>query len=160
MKIKDILVREDQNSEKIFLFREGYFFRAYNRSAMRFSQNVKSVKILKKYIKYLETDIFYCGVPKNCVEEIKRISEKNGWGSDVSEDLVVIFGVPVLEEDFEGWKAQIPAIEPIAKNNVSRKKEAFILKKLKDFPIDEKTPHEAIRFVYELQELMTIFGER
>ena len=49
MKIEKILQYESQNNDAIILFKEGIFFRAYERSAMRFTEYVAPFKVFKRY---------------------------------------------------------------------------------------------------------------
>lgn len=45
MTVKEIIAIENANEGGIYLFKEGIFWRVYNRSAMRLVNNLKPLKI-------------------------------------------------------------------------------------------------------------------
>ncbi len=157
MKIKTILECETQNKSSILLFREGYFFRAYNRSAMRFVEQIKSIKVLRKYVKYLEEEVFYCGFPNDSLGKIQELAEQKGMRVKTSDEGLVVIGLGTENEDYEAWKSKIPVR---AKYDLGKKPETFILGKLRNYPIDNRTPHETVQFVYEIKELIELFSKQ
>ena len=70
MKITEILQLEKSNEGQIFLIKEGCFWRAYEKSAFRFSRLIRDFKITKKWIKYLNQEIVSIGFPLKNFEEI------------------------------------------------------------------------------------------
>jgi hypothetical protein len=49
MTVKEKIEQEVNNENAIYLLKEGIFCRAYNQSAMRFVNNLKPLKINRKY---------------------------------------------------------------------------------------------------------------
>jgi len=54
MTVKEIIELEEHNSDKIYLLKEGIFYHAYNRSAMRLNISFKPYKVHSKYIKNIK----------------------------------------------------------------------------------------------------------
>ncbi|MBQ6155939.1 MAG: four helix bundle protein [Bacteroidales bacterium] len=110
MKIEEILRIESTNTDSIILFKEGIFLRAYERSAMRFTEYIAEFKVFKRHFKVVNADVCYLGFPysnhKILFEssQIKNYSETGYY--------LVIFGCP-SKGDFEIWKAniQLPTAE-------------------------------------------------
>ncbi len=151
MKITDILKYEANNKNGIFLFREGCFFRAYNRSAMCFVNQIKSIKIIKKYIKYIDEKIFYCGFPKSYLKEVLECVKNKGLKIEQLDENFHIWGEELEKGNYINWKNKIKSEE---KNNDKSTLQDFILKKIKNYPIDDKTPKETVEFSYEVKELV------
>jgi hypothetical protein len=151
MKITTILEYEVNNKNGIFLFQEGCFFRAYNRSAMRFVSQIKSIKILKKYIKYIDEKIFYCGFPKNYLEDVLKFVKKKGLKIEKLDKNLHILEINTSKEDYLKWKTQIKSEKKTEKKQTL---ENLILQKIKNYPLNDKTPNETIKFLYGIQEIL------
>jgi hypothetical protein len=108
MKIKDIIDMEKTNLFGITLLKEGMFYRAYNRSAMRISTKVRALKVNTKLIKYVGQTVMYCGFPDNILPQIRNLcAQKNyGWNAR-GETRIDIDGVATPDEDYEGWTREI-----------------------------------------------------
>lgn len=63
MKIEKILEYEAQNNDTVILFKEGIFLRAYERSAMRFTEHIAPFKVFKKFYKIVNAEVCYLGFP-------------------------------------------------------------------------------------------------
>jgi len=108
MKIKDIIEMEKTNLSGITLLKEGMFFRAYNRSAMRISTKVKVLKVNTKLIKYVGQTVMYCGFPDNILPEISNLCVQKNYGWNVrGEKRIDIEGVATTDEDYEGWVSAV-----------------------------------------------------
>lgn len=101
MKIEEILTLESVNEDSIFLFKEGIFLRAYERSAMRFTEYVAGFKVFKKHYKIVNADVCYLGFP---YANYKILLEKHHI-VDFSENdrQVVVLNCP-SKGNFEDWK--------------------------------------------------------
>ena len=79
---KEILEREAHNTDSIWFYLEGAFYKAYERSAFAFHTRVKEFKVLRKESKTLGRDILYLGFPQAALEKntskllFSRIDEK------------------------------------------------------------------------------------
>lgn len=98
---KEILDLEQENTDSIFLYLEGSFYKAYERSAFAFSTRVKEFRLLRKESKTLGRDILYLGFPQTSLEKVlsncmvQRIDEKR---------MRVVLSYPIDLTDFEAWR--------------------------------------------------------
>lgn len=76
MSIKEIVEAEKSNTSKIYLYREGLFFRAYEVSAFALCSFVHPFKVIKRQLKVLNGDeVVYVGFPASSEE--KYLSGRN-----------------------------------------------------------------------------------
>ena len=154
MKTETILKYEAKNKDNIFLFQEGCFIRAYNRSAMRFVTLIKPIKILKKHIKKFDKDLYYCGFPKSYLEDVKIILNNKFLQIQKLDEFWTI-RVDTHDEDYESWKQRFSTQIKTSKKPSDKKD--FIINKIRNYPIDKRSPLETTNFVYELKELLEFF---
>ena len=109
------------------------------------------------YVKYLKKEVFYCGFPRDSLEKIKALAEQKGLQVETSEEGMVISKIGTKNEDYAAWKNKIP-IEK--KHDLGKRSETFIIGKLKNYPIDDRTPHETVQFVYEVKELIELLSDK
>lgn len=112
MKIEEVLKYESLNQDSIFLFKEGIFLRAYERSAMRFTEYIADFKVFKKHYKIVNADVCYLGFPYN---NFKILFEKNGIAHFAeTEQFVIVYNCP-SKNDFNVWKEQVqlPTVEDV-----------------------------------------------
>lgn len=153
MKIAKILEIEQNNHENIILFNEGLFWRAYERSAFRFTKHIKQYQITKKTIKNVKSDVVHCGFPKTVLPEILNLIKNNKIKKEDKQ--IVIFGFEKSKEDFEKWKNNI-AIKIKNKEaeniiSVKTKTENNIINQIKSFQLMAKSPIECQQFLIKLQ---------
>ena len=67
MTFKEILLREDQNEDSIWLYREGIFMKAYERSAYFAHTLIHEFKLSRRYIKTVNMDVISLGFPEQTV---------------------------------------------------------------------------------------------
>ena len=80
MTFAEILALEDPNLDKIYLFREGKFLKAYEHSAYLFHRNIQAFKLSYRYVKTVNRNVVSLGFPE---------AVKNKW----------LHGFPVHEAD-------------------------------------------------------------
>ena len=64
MTFREIIDREDQNTDSIWLYREGMFMKAYERSAFFAHTQIHEFKLSKRYIKTVNMDVISLGFPE------------------------------------------------------------------------------------------------
>ncbi|MGR3218588.1 MAG: hypothetical protein ACUZ8H_02055 [Candidatus Anammoxibacter sp.] len=146
MKVKEILKIEKDNRSSIFLFKEGFFWRAYERSAFRFVRNIQGYSVIKRYIKCVKQDVVFIGFPLDNLNKIVKICE-NGQRYHFKQKAegILEIGSFTDAENFEIWKEEL--------NEVKQEKDyKSLIDKIREFPVANKTPVETIEFVMELQE--------
>ena len=162
------------NLYEVKLYKEGVFWVAYEQSAYHIWQR-KGYKATKKMVKTLGQEIVSVGFPQSSYEALKNtmtsIPEK-----DDSYFKVFSLDTAIDMEAFLLWKVNLPlASEQISpktgktgtgntpdifelyipdepdKEELSRKNE--ICRKLRDFPLENKTPMECMIFLSELKKI-------
>lgn len=104
MKIENILKHEASNESSIILFKEGIFYRAYERSAMRFTEYIADFKVFKKFFKVVNSEVCYLGFP---MKNLPILMQRHGLTKYTETDYYcVIFDCP-SQKDFDQWKASI-----------------------------------------------------
>ena len=112
MKIEEILSIESENTESVILFKEGIFLRAYERSAMRFTEYVANFKVFKKHYKIVNADVCYLGFPYS---NYKILFEKHEITDYEETGKTVVINACPSKHDFVEWKAavELPTVEDI-----------------------------------------------
>ena len=67
MTFHEIISRESQNEDSIYLYREGMFMKAYERSAFFAHTLIHEFKLSKRYIKTVNMDVISLGFPESLV---------------------------------------------------------------------------------------------
>jgi hypothetical protein len=157
MKIEDIKALEDANvSGELSLYKEGLFWRAYNRSAYLFVHHLQEVKVLKKYYKVIDDSILVLGIPQKSCQQLLQALPKGILIEKQEEKMIVLSGFTWDEEAYQAYYKQLPLHQPQSKaqtnenNQVEKYQE--IIDKLKDYPLSHRTPMEAQQFLGELQK--------
>lgn len=143
MKITEILQLEQKNQNQIILIKEGCFWRAYEKSAFRFSYFIQDYKITKKWIKNLDKEIVLLGFPLNALEKIEKKIKASNLEILQREESLIKIGNCVQKVGFAKWKMSIEKIIP--------KNHKHIFDSIRKFPTLNKTPLEAIEFLMQLQ---------
>ena len=167
MKISEIQNMERQNlpdrqagTNCCYLVKEGIFWRAYERSAMLFSVQIKNFKLIKRYVKCAGQHIVYMGFPDSALKGILNEAEEKGYNVESAiggqnNDIIVIRGfVPKgsLREkplDFEQWKSEIPVV---ATNKETDNQFELIIEKIKNYSVANRTPLETLEFLAKIQK--------
>jgi hypothetical protein len=104
---KEIFDYENTNTNRITLFKNGNFWRAYEQSAyLLICHFWTDIKVNGGYVKSAEQDIYSVGFPQTSLQEriIDKLSEVSGAiVQSRTEENVVIANVPIVN-GFEEWK--------------------------------------------------------
>lgn len=160
MQMKEILELERSSEGDIILHKEGIFWRAYQISAYLFATHIRELKVISKFIKVVKEEVAYLGFPHSILEEILREAAAGKWKVEQEERLIRIkTGVTVQKETWEAWlllhKGSTEAVaqvhpDPDKPSSVHQLKK--VIRKLRSYPILEKSPLETQQFVLELQK--------
>lgn len=142
---------------KIRLISSGEFMRAYNHSAWLFYSCISKYKVIRKYSKSQQKDIYFLGFPASKLLELSngRICEKTDFGYDITlkpDELPA-------EEGYDTWKEEVP-VEAASRADASatplagRELESAVCKKIREFPLETKTPVETLVFLSEMRKLL------
>lgn len=159
--LSSILSKESSNTHTLYFYREGVFYKAYERSAYLFVKYVRPFQVKKRLVKSVKQEVVSVGFPTNSLPNYfsaDKIKEKENVAEiDLEKDIDI--------HEFELWKAEIPiyqegssmcgqsvinkgANEP--QHNISSDIETIM--KIKMFPIEGKTPLECMLFLSELKK--------
>ena len=154
MTIKKILLTEESNINSIYLYREGMFYKAYERSAYAFINNVKKYTPIKKYIKIVQSEVtsigFPCAVFDKLTQRFEILRSEAG--------LIVIKSVNINSENFLNWKYNITltsteqksicSVEPQNTDTTIKDKISDLIR---EFPLEAKSMLECMTFISELK---------
>ncbi len=152
-----IKFEEETPSNTIRLVKSGEFYRAYNHSAWLFQCCIAEHKVMRKYLKALKTDIYYIGFPEKSL--FNNIGERKSVKTDYGFDVELMVDEIPNEEAYEDWKMMIETEHsskgdfhslPLAGADAERE----VIKRLKDFPLENKTMIECTVFLSELRKLL------
>lgn len=101
MTFKEILLREDKNDDSIWLYREGIFMKAYERSAYFAHTLIHDFKLSKRYIKSVNMDVVSLGFPEQSVPKWL-----NGYVYEYVQDGLICCKTRKQfdEVEFHNWK--------------------------------------------------------
>ena len=153
MTVKEIIELEEHNSDKIYLLKEGIFYRAYNRSAMRLNTSFNPYKVHSKYIKNVNQEIYYCGFPLAVLEKVKQWAIENGFQVIAeNEKIIAIQNVPA-NDNYTKWQEQQNLVvkEPVFQYG-KRSDIGDIIRQIQHYPVISKTPVEAFNFLADIQK--------
>lgn len=159
MTVKEIIQMENGNQNTIILLREGIFWKAYERSAYAFFMQIHPYKPTRKWVISVKQDIVSLGFPMSSADTIlkdAKILLKQA-------DSIVLSALPVIAEDVEGWKQNLPMILPDSKQ-VPQKSDLFVAPKstiyeqlannIRGFNLESKTPVECMLFLMEQKRML------
>jgi hypothetical protein len=91
----------------INLFKEGIFWRVYQKSAYAFTQQVKNLKVMKKLFKIVNCGVVYASFPDSILSQIEALSISKGFTfKKCTEKQYRISGI-AEDTGFEEWKNSI-----------------------------------------------------
>jgi len=156
MQIKNIIAKEDNNANSILLFREGIFWRAYERSAFLFITHLKPYRLSKKYYKNVGCEIVFCGFPNTTLDEL--LAKVGSMEVLREENMIRITGFEQIENEiFLDWKYGIPSVVKENKPEYSACKykhnlQEQVIEHIRNFSVVRSTPLECQQLLVKLQE--------
>lgn len=108
MTLQEIIAAENCNTDRIYLYPEGVFWKAYERSAFAFVRRISRYKITKRFVKYLDTEIVSLGFPDTSRARVlgDRPVQAGPYG------MLVLDGGTIDPSVYARWKEAIPLIAP------------------------------------------------
>ena len=146
MTILDKVTLQLQDTTKIFLFKEGLFYKAYNEGA--FLLKDKNYKVAVKKIKSIENEVLSIGFPISVLEKLKENRQSEEYDNYCSLQSNIVFSLLLYEEWYQN---QITNIKRVDRKYL----EEYTLKDtIKNYPLANKTPMDAFLFIKEIQKLI------
>ena len=106
MTILDKVTLQQQDTTKIFLFKEGVFYKAYNEGA--FLLKDRDYKVVVKHIKSIENEVLSIGFPISVLEKLKENRQSEEYDNYCSLQSNIVFSLILYEEWYQN---QITNIE-------------------------------------------------
>lgn len=63
--LSSILSKESNNTRMIYFYREGVFYKAYEKSAYLFVKHVKPFRLKRRFVKSVKREVISVGFPTN-----------------------------------------------------------------------------------------------
>mgnify|MGYP007070132839 CR=1 FL=1 len=153
---------EEVEPGKIRLVTSGEFVRAYNHSAWLFYCCISKYKVIRKFSKVRGENVYFLGFPVSKLLELAngRICVKTDFGYDITlkpEELPA-------DDGYEAWTKEVPVemasrAEASALPLTGRELESAVCRKIRNYPLETKTPVETLVFLSELRSLLIGDGE-
>ena len=149
MTILEKITLQNQDTSKIFLFKEGIFYKAYNQGA--FLLREKNYKVSVKKLKSIENEVLSIGFPDSALEKIigkNQIEEYTAHLSIIPDDTY-------QDIDYTEWKNNLiiewnNQMQTDVNTTVIDKNK--MIEMIKQYPLANKTPMEVFIWVSELQK--------
>ena len=135
--------------QHLFMYKEGFFWVAYEQSAY-FMSRYKGYKPTKKQYKIVKNSAVSVGFPN--ADAVVNELMKNNYISEVHKTattIAILLKEPINKIAFEDWKENLSE-NVSSQSNSKGSIEALV----KAFPLAQKTPMEAFLFLKEIQELI------
>lgn len=157
--LQEILSKESVNTDRIYFYREGVFFKAYERSAYLFVKFVKPFMVKKRFVKSVNQEVVSIGFPTNSLHsyfEKDKIQEKENIAEVVMDETVDSF-------TFDEWRKSIELISDTEKKpkqpltvtpQLVAGNESVVIMKIRTFPMEAKTPLDCMMFLSELKKML------
>lgn len=171
MTIEDIVKAENDNDHTIILFREGIFWKAYEKSAYAFCKHIKTFLIKKKFIKSINEEIVSIGFP---ISSTQMILQGRPILLEEEKKMIVSIG-SIDQEEFLIWKKEqvlTVAPTPVATTGTTHKNTPTVLSvsnvpelsnpekealtRIRLFSLESKTPLECMIFLSEIKKQLLI----
>ncbi len=150
--ISSILSAEKQNTCRIQLYPEGLFYKAYEHSAFVACLFLHPFKIKKRFVKCVQQMVVSVGFPRTSLEK---------WSagrSVIEEDGKIVIVLKETEKvdimQFDKWKETVSEMGGEFSLTKSLPIDEMIVMRLRNFPIEQKSPLDCMIFLSELKKLI------
>lgn len=146
------LNKENGNTSCIYLYAEGIFYEAYERSAYAFVMHIQPFKVRRMHPKKAKQDVLSIGFPISSVDKILAARKYN---TDENGNLCVILNPDetISEDDYLEWQTR-------AKHELSTIQEKVnperIVEIIRNFPMKDRSTIECILFLGDLKKLCSV----
>ena len=151
MTILDKVTLQQQDTTKIFLFKEGVFYKAYNEGA--FLLKDKNYKVAVKKIKSVENEVLSIGFPISFFDKIRENKESEEFDNYVSLQSNIAYSNKMYSE----WRNNQLANNSNSSDTSNSTKNfdtKVLIDSIKNYPLANKTPMDAFLFIKEIQKLI------
>lgn len=155
--LKEIITEESSNTHYVYLYREGIFYKAYDRSAYAWSKYICSYEVKHRYIKSIGAEVLSIGFPVKSLE-----SKLEGHQYEINDERKVVVKLGEKEiidpQSYERWREEIcvAATNVVRENEVEyvdldKRNNDDLLTEIISFPIETSSPIDCMMFLSELK---------
>jgi len=152
MTILEKVTIQNQDTTKIYLFKKGVFYKAYNEGAFLLKEN--NYKVSVKKIKNIENEVLSIGFPASALKKIRgnnKIAEYTAHLGIITDAIYQDRGyIEWKNNHIIQWKNQMKS--DLNTTVIDKNKTIEMIKK---YPIANKTPIEVFIWVAELQKSLS-----
>ena len=137
-------------SHAIVFFADGTFYAAYERSAYLATRLLPPLKVTCRFRKAVEQTVAQVGFPASSLPKFAgdlRIEQQEGLLS-----LLLPEDFTFAEEEFEAWKQSLPVQRQEEGPRPSAKSQGAIIESILNFPLESRSPIEALLFLADLRK--------
>lgn len=155
--IESIKFEENAPANTIRLIKSGEFYRAFNHSAWLFQCCIAEHKVMRKFIKALNSYVYYVGFPEKSL--FNNIGERKSTNTEMGFDIELSVDEIPEEAGYETWKTTVET-EQSSKGDFNSlppagyDAERMVIRLLRDFPIESKSMVECVMFLAELRKIL------
>lgn len=163
MSIKDIYELEQNREETstIYLWKEGIFLKAYEKSAYLFHRFIRPYRIKSNFYKNIGQEVISLGFPSSGLDALVASCGLEVLSQSDKASRLTCCGLYYQPDDYTRFKQTIRSLPPIADNTVARTesesvcaKGESIIHRLRDFNLAGSTPMECMIFLNELKRCL------
>lgn len=156
--VEVIKFEETAPPHTIRLIKSGEFYRAYNRSAWLFQCCIAEHKVMRKFVKALDSDIYYVGFPEKSL--FNNIGDHKSTKTEMGFDIEIPVEELPDESGYETWKQTVDTAHsskgdfnslPMTGADAERE----VLRRIREFPLESKSMVECAVFLAELRKLLS-----
>lgn len=141
----------------IRLIKASKFFRAYNHSAWLFYEKIAKHKVMRMHLKSLDKDVLYIGFPDSSL--FGNIGSRRSAKTEYGFDIMLEESESPDEALYEEWKNTVVTVEASKADFHSlpctgADAEREVIKRLREFQIENHTMVECVVFLSELRKLV------
>lgn len=156
----EILTRESLLECRIYLYREGIFWKAYQYSAYRVLQRQGGFRLKKKFVKTVSSEVISLGFPDITLERLFHKHELEY----VNEKVIGISCDDLDIQAYEQWFDTVSLTEPSKSERNQPEDTPFnkpvaVLRRIKEFRIEESTPMECMNFLAPVRKDLIGYGD-
>lgn len=153
--IKEILHAESGNTSRIYLYREGLFLKAYERSAYLWTRDVCRYEVKSRYVKSAGAEVMSIGFPASVLEQ--KLAGR-GYAKDGDNVTVeaVGGGAAFDEAAYRQWRDDCGSAASMAARvggDAGTLDKDSIAARVMEFPLESRSPMECMIFLSELKKL-------
>ncbi len=136
--------------KKVYLFKEGLFYKLYNQNAMWFTNHIKAYNVNSKFVKTVKQNVYSIGFPQTvlakhtALSNLKQMQDKGGY-------LCYQIDTVVNEQAYANWCYTVTTTQAKVQTNTTSQS---IVQQLKAFDVANSTPMQALEFVANLKTLL------